>query len=276
MHFCIYPSKITSLGNLNCSPDKNQSTNIPPHNLGEVCDALVYVTRHWARREKITVDDLMAFIPGPDFPTGGVAYRYRVETASGAGGQGEEVLVDTIRDAYQTGRERIVTQARLDLEQIGGGKADIVVTELPYAVQKSTVMDRIAKEVAKGRVEGVSDLRDESDYTGMRLMVEVARGHDPQQVLAALLAHTQLRETFGVINRALVLREGEPVPEMLSFREPELVVRFVFIDDLRRPSDLRLWFGAKGVKAEFGRAALNLLRERGFEGVSLRENGRGT
>ncbi|MCP4386643.1 MAG: DNA gyrase subunit A, partial [Hyphomicrobiales bacterium] len=120
------------------------ATNIPPHNLGEVCEALVYIAKRWARRDKIKVDELLRFIPGPDFPTGGMVYRYRVE--SGRNGDDDRVE-DTIRAAYRTGRGRIVTQARLSIEDRRGGKADIIITELPYAVQKSTVLERIAKEV---------------------------------------------------------------------------------------------------------------------------------
>jgi len=130
------------------------ATNIPPHNVGEGADALIYVAQHWQQREEITVDDLLQFIPGPDFPTGGLIYRYRVET--GSNGSDSSVL-DTIRAAYETGRGRIVTQARLNIEQTRGGKADIVVSELPYAVQKSTVLEKIAKEVREGRISGVTD-----------------------------------------------------------------------------------------------------------------------
>jgi DNA gyrase subunit A len=172
------------------------ATNIPPHNLGEVCDALVYVAERWKTRDRITVDDLMEIIPGPDFPTGGVIYRFRDD------GSGERL--DTIRAAYESGRGRIVTQARLDMEDIGGGKVNIVVTELPYAVQKSTVLERIAREVRDGRINGVTDLRDESDHEGMRAVIEVSRVADPREVLDAVLTRSQLRETFGVNALALV------------------------------------------------------------------------
>jgi len=193
------------------------STNMPPHNLGEVCRALVFMAQNWKKREKITVDDLMKFVPGPDFPTGGVAYRYRADTSRN--GDGPET-VDTIRDAYLDGRGKIVTQARVAIEEISGGKSNIVVTELPYAVQKSTVLEKIAREVNSGRIEGVSDLRDESDYEGMRMVVEVMRGYDPRDTLEQLLTYTQLRETFGVISRALVVDdEGQVHPEMLSLRD---------------------------------------------------------
>ncbi|MCK6630281.1 MAG: DNA topoisomerase 4 subunit A [Anaerolineae bacterium] len=199
------------------------ATNIPPHNVGEVADALIYVAQHWAERDNIKVDQLLKFIPGPDFPTGGLIYRYRVEAGSNGS---DSSVVDTIRAAYETGRGRIVTQARVNIEQTRGGKADIIVSELPYAVQKSTVLEKIAKEVREGRIAGVTDLRDESDYTGMRVVIEVARGADPRRVLESLLAYSQLRQTFGVTSLALVDDgEGEAVPKLLSLRE--MLVQFV-------------------------------------------------
>ncbi|MBE7556696.1 MAG: hypothetical protein HS126_37070 [Anaerolineales bacterium] len=198
------------------------ATKLPPHNLGEVCRALIYVAERWAGRDKITVHELLRHIPGPDFPTGGVAYRYRVDPA--ANGTGEAVE-DTIRAAYETGQGRIVTQARLAIEKTKGGKADIVVTELPYLVQKSTVLERIAREVRDGRISGVTDLRDESDYTGMRVVIEVSRLADPRQVLESLLAYTQLRQTFGVISLVLVEEAGWVEPCLLSLRE--MLVHFI-------------------------------------------------
>lgn len=195
------------------------STNMPPHNLGEVCDAVVFLALNWRRRKKVTVDELMQRIPGPDFPTGGIVYRYRDE------GEGEGP-VDTVREAYETGRGRMVMQARLEMEQIAGGKANIVVTALPYAVQKSTVMERLAKEIRRGRVSGVTDLRDESDHTGMRLVVEVSMRADPQDVLGQVLKYTQLRGTFGLINLALVPDgNGGTRPEYLSLKD--LLTHFV-------------------------------------------------
>lgn len=198
------------------------TTNIPPHNLGEVCDALVYVAQRWNKRDKITVDDLIRFIPGPDFPTGGVIYRYRVEPGSNGGG---DTVVDTVRTAYETGRGRIVTQARVNVEGTRGGKADIIITELPYAVQKNTVLERIAKEVRDGRITGITDLRDESDYTGMRVVIEVSRLADPAQVLQGLLNYTQLRQTFGVISLALIKEENQVVPHLLPLRD--MLTRFI-------------------------------------------------
>jgi DNA gyrase subunit A len=188
------------------------ATNIPPHNLGEISDALIYVAQRWKRRKQITVDDLLKIVPGPDFPTGGVIYRFRDD------GSGEQL--DTIRAAYETGRGRIVTQARVDLEYIGGGKVNIVVTELPYAVQKSTVLERIAREVRDGKISGVTDLRDESDHEGMRVVIEVSRVADAHEVLESVLSRSQLRETFGVNALALVSEQsnGDTVvrPQRLS------------------------------------------------------------
>jgi DNA gyrase subunit A len=197
------------------------ATNIPPHNLGEICDAIVYVAQRWRRRNRITVDELMEMVPGPDFPTGGVIYRYRND------GSGDRL--DTIRDAYETGRGRIVMQARVDLEDIGGGKANIVVTELPYAVQKSTVLERIAREVREGRIGGITDLRDESDHEGMRAVIEVSRMADAREVLEDVLSRSQLRETFGVNALALLAEHvnGETIvrPQRLSLRD--MLVHFI-------------------------------------------------
>ncbi len=198
------------------------ATNIPPHNLGEVCDALVYVAERWATRNKIGVDELIQIIPGPDFPTGGVIYRYRNDAVTGQ-------KLDTIREAYADGRGRIVTQARMALEEIGGGKVNIVVTELPYAVQKSTVLERIAREVRDGRIAGVTDLRDESDHEGMRAIIEVSRVANAREVLESVLTRSQLRETFGVNALALVPERtnGETVvrPQRLSLKD--MLVYFV-------------------------------------------------
>ena len=197
------------------------ATNIPPHNLGEVCDALVYVAERWRGRNKITLDELMAIIPGPDFPTGGVIYRYRDD--------GSGNMEDVIRAAYEEGRGRIITQARIDLEEIGGGKQNIVVTELPYAVQKSTVLERIAREVRDGKIQGVTDLRDESDHQGMRAVIEVSRVADAREVLESVLSRSQLRETFGVNALALVAEHinGEQIvrPQRLSLHD--MLVYFI-------------------------------------------------
>lgn len=208
------------------------STNMPPHNLGEVCDAVVHLARNWKQRDEITTDDLLEFIPGPDFPTGGILYRYRDR------GEG---LIDTVYEAYENARGRIVTQARILVEDIGGGKSNLVVTELPYNVQKNTVMEKIAKEIHRGRVAGVTDLRDESDYTGMRLVIEISRTASSDEVLKQVLKYSQLRETFGVINLALVpTDDGDSRPTYLSLHE--LLTHFVShrLDVIERRSQYEL------------------------------------
>ena len=173
------------------------ATNIPPHNLGEVCDALCYMIDHWGRLDRITVDDLMAFIKGPDFPTGGVLFRYA-----------DDGETDVLRTAYAVGKGQFVVQARAHIEEAERGKARIVVTELPYQVNKAALIERIAELVREGRLEGITDLRDESDRRGMRLVIEVARTADPRAVLAALYKHTPMQTTFGLQMLALV--DGEP------------------------------------------------------------------
>ena len=195
------------------------ATNVPPHNLGEIADAVAHVVAHWRRRDKITTDELMALVPGPDFPTGGLIYRFRE--------MGGEVR-DTIRAAYEDGRGSIVAQARMHIEDIAGGKANIVISELPYGVQKITLLERIAREAKDGRIRGLTDLRDESDYeTGMRVVAEVSRTAKPREVMDDLLRHSQLQETIGCNHLALV---PDPVrggvrPRRLGLRD--MLVYFV-------------------------------------------------
>ena len=141
------------------------ATNIPPHNLGEVCDALCYMIDRYDRHDDATVEDLMQFIPGPDFPTGGVIYRYQRE---GSGEAAEQV--DVIAHAYAGGKGHIVMQAKAHIEEMSRNRARIVVTELPYMTNKTNLLERIAELVRDGRLDGITDLRDESDRTGMRIV----------------------------------------------------------------------------------------------------------
>ncbi len=171
------------------------ATSIPPHNLGEVCDALIYLLDNWKRLDDIGVEDLLRFIQGPDFPTGGIVYR---ETAEGE---------DALAAAYGTGRGRITVRARVRLE-MDRARQRLVVTEIPYQVNKSSLVERIAELAREGRLEGITDLRDESDRQGIRVVIELARTAEPEAVLAELFRHTPLESTFSIILLALV--DGEP------------------------------------------------------------------
>ncbi len=176
------------------------ATNIPPHNLGEVCDALVYMIDHYKKLDDVTVEDLMRFIQGPDFPTGGIVYRYE------DGDQAE--TADAIRNAYALGRGRIAVQAKAHIEEMSRSRHRIVVTELPYQVNKTRLIERIADLAREGRLEGIVDLRDESDRRGMRLVIELTRTVEPREALSQLFRLTPLQSTFSIIMLALV--DGEP------------------------------------------------------------------
>ena len=186
------------------------STSIPPHNLGEVCDALIHILERPEASESITLIELMRFIKGPDFPTGGIVYHH-------GSGQGDED--DTLATAYATGRGKITLRARVHVEEMGRGKSRIIVSELPYQTNKSTLIERIANLVRNGRLEGLSDLRDESDRQGLRLVIELQRGVDANMVLADLYRLTPLQETFSIIMLALV--DGEP--RVLTLKQALLV-----------------------------------------------------
>ncbi|MCC6612684.1 MAG: DNA gyrase subunit A [Anaerolineae bacterium] len=175
------------------------STNIPPHNLGEVCDACVYMLRQWDKLDDIDVEDLMQFVKGPDFPTGGLVYRH-----ADGGENGEDSLVT----AYATGRGKLTMRAKAHFEDMGRGKSRIIVSELPYQVNKSSLIERIANLVRDGKLEGIADLRDESDRQGLRISIELQRGVEATDVLASLFKLTPLQETFSIITLALV--NGEP------------------------------------------------------------------
>ncbi len=196
------------------------AANLPPHNLGEVCDAVVLMCDRWREREQITVDDLMQVIPGPDFPTGGLVFRYRFDRQGG-----ELVRSDAIRTAYETGNAGIVCQARMNVEHPDGSRSgeQIVVTEIPYGQQKATIIQRIASEVRAGKITGVVDIVDESDREGMRVVIQVSRQADANDVLEMLVRRSTLRVTFPVNNLVLVPREkgGERIviPRVLSLKE---------------------------------------------------------
>lgn len=185
------------------------ATNVPPHNMREVIGACVEMIDN----PHATVKDLMKHIKGPDFPTAAFIY----------GRKG-------ILDAYTTGRGRVIMRARVGIEQIKGGREAIVVTEIPYAVNKAKVIENIAALVREKRVTGISELRDESDSKGIRVVMELKRGEIPEVIINNLYKHTQLQETFGVIMLALV--DGRPrylsLPKMIHLylkHRCEIVVR---------------------------------------------------
>ncbi len=185
------------------------TTKVPPHNLREVCDACTLVLEH----PDATLDEIMQVLPGPDFPTAG--------TILGTKG---------IREAYATGRGRIVMQANVHIEPIGGGRHAIVITEIPYQVNKKRLQEDIADLVKAKRVDGITAIQDFSNRQGMRVVIELRRDVHPRKILNYLLKHTQLRTTFGVIMLALVdnqprlLNLKQAIEHYLNHRR-EIVVR---------------------------------------------------
>jgi len=169
------------------------ATNIPPHNLGEIIDGLIALIEN----PNLEVADLMRYIPGPDFPTGGIIY--------GLAG---------VKEAYETGRGRVVIRARATVETPKSGRERIVVIELPYQVDKTKLIERIADLVNLKKIEGIADIRDESDRDGMRMVIELKRDAIPEVVLNNLYAQTALQTTFGVIMLALV----NGVPKTLNLK----------------------------------------------------------
>jgi len=167
------------------------ATNVPPHNLNEICDAVIFLIEKYRRIDSISVEDLMNFVKGPDFPTGGTILG-----------------LEGIRSAYATGKGRIVVRARAHFEDAGGGKSLIIVTELPYQVGKASLIEKIAELVREKRLDTLSDLRDESDRQGMRIVIELKRGVEPQPTLMQLYKYTPMQSNFNVNLLALV--DGEP------------------------------------------------------------------
>ena len=170
------------------------STNIPPHNLNEIVDGLVALIDD----PDTDVDGLMEYIDGPDFPTGALIYG-----------------ADGIREAYATGRGKITMRARASTEQVKGNRENIIITELPYQVNKANLIEKVADLVRNEKVTGISDIRDESDKEGIRIVIELKRDEVAQVILNQLYKHTQLQETFGVINLALV----DGIPKVLTLKQ---------------------------------------------------------
>ncbi|HEY0072701.1 MAG TPA: DNA gyrase subunit A [Abditibacteriaceae bacterium] len=191
------------------------ATNIPPHNLGEVCDAVAILVE----KPNATVEELMEVCPGPDFPTAGLIL----------GTKG-------INSAYRTGRGSVIMQARATIEPIEMGRQAIIITELPYQVNKATLIENIAAMHREKRVEGISELRDESDRTGMRIVIELKRDCNPNVVLNFLYKHSSLRTSFGIINLSIV--GGQP--KVLSLKESLEVFIGHRQDVIRRRSKFQL------------------------------------
>jgi DNA gyrase subunit A len=189
----VLPGKVPSmLVNGSSGIAVGMATNIPPHNLSEICDAVAFVIDNWERRDQIGLDELMEMVKGPDFPTGG------------------EILgTDGVRQAFATGRGRVVVRALTEIEETDNERFRIVVTEIPYQINKTTLIERIAELARSGRLDGISDLRDESDRSGMRIVIELKRGASPKKELNKLFKFTPLQSTFSV--NALSLLNGRPV-----------------------------------------------------------------
>ena len=170
------------------------ATNIPPHNLGEVVDALMMMLENWEKMDDIGVEDLMQFIKGPDFPTGGLIIT--------------DDRTETLAQAYGSGKGRVRMRARVRLEEMSRGRKRIIVTELPYMTNKSSLIEKIAEFVRDGTLDGVSDLRDESDRQGMRIVIELTKSANPDAILKTLYKRTTMMGTFGINMLALV--KGEP------------------------------------------------------------------
>ena len=173
------------------------ATNIPPHNLGELVKALCYMIDHYENVEEVSTEQLMEFLPGPDFPTGGII-----------------IGRESIRQMYSTGRGKLTIRGVAHVEELKNGRNAIYITELPYQVNKAGLIERIADLVRDGKIDAISDLRDESDRRGMSIYIELKRGAQPKKVLNQLYKYTMLQTTFGVHMLALVNNE----PRALSLR----------------------------------------------------------
>jgi DNA gyrase subunit A len=167
------------------------ATNIPPHNLRELTAAIIFLIDNYDRMDDVPVEDLMKFVQGPDFPTGGII----------VGREGIESM-------YGTGRGRIVVRGTAHIEEGKGGKHEIIITEIPYQVNKTTLIERIAELVRSDKIDQISDLRDASDQRGMSIVIELKRGAQPKKVLNQLYKFTSLQTTFGA--QVLALVDGEP------------------------------------------------------------------
>jgi DNA gyrase subunit A len=198
------------------------ATSIPPHNLVEIANALQFMLENYEKLDDIGIEDLMEFVQGPDFPTGGVI----IHSETGEG----------LMAAYSTGRGQVTLQARAHLEEMERGRNRIIVTELPYLTYKAPLIARIAELVRDERLEGIVDLRDESDRQGMRILIELNKTADPEAVLRDLYKHTPMQITFSINMLALV--GGEP--RLLSLKQALRVYIEHRLEIVRRRSEYEL------------------------------------
>ncbi|MBV7540678.1 DNA gyrase subunit A [Acidovorax sp. sic0104] len=218
----VLPSKLPNLlVNGSAGIAVGMATNIPPHNLNEVVDACLHMLRH----PEASIDELMEIIPAPDFPTAGIIYG-----------------INGVKDGYRTGRGRVIMRAKCHFEDIDRGQRQaIIVDELPYQVNKKTLQERMAELVHEKKIEGISHIQDESDKSGMRLVIELKRGEVPEVVLNNLYKQTQLQDTFGMNMVALI--DGQPrlcnlkdlIVVFLQHRREVVTRRTVF--ELRKARD---------------------------------------
>lgn len=199
------------------------STSIPPHNLGEVCDAVIYLLENWEHLDSISVNDLMHFIKGPDFPTAGIIYTGDEEN-------------DGLVTAYATGRGKVTVRAKVHIEDLGRGRSRIVITEIPFQINKTSLIERIVAVAQEGKIEGLVDLRDESDRQGLRLVVEIGRQAEPADVLKSLFKYTPLQSTFSLIMISLVDNE----PRTLGLKQMLRVFIEHRLEVIRRRSEFDL------------------------------------
>ena len=201
------------------------STSAPPHNVGEVGDALIYMLDSWSKLDNVGIPELMQFIKGPDFPTGGLVFRFR---------EGNDT--DALAQAYATGRGKLTVRAKVHIEQLSRNRSRIIITELPYQVNKTSLIERIAMLVREERIEGITDLRDESDRQGMRIVIDLTRTVNVNEVMSVLYRQTPMQTTFSIIMLALV----DGVPRMLSLKQALLVFLDHRLEIVRRRSEFDL------------------------------------
>ena len=181
------------------------ATNIPPHNLSELCDAIALLIDN----PEATMEELSEIVNGPDFPTGGIIFRYETVRRPRSTAKGRRRSAATPSAPPTRGRGRIVMRARVHIEEMAkGNRNQIIVTELPYQVNKATLVEKIADLARAKRIDGITDLRDESDRHGMRIVIELKREAQPRQLLNALYKHTAMQSAFAVNMLALV--DGQP------------------------------------------------------------------